>query len=73
MKLKAQIERDKDCNAMLFAAIDRARNAGTLDGAAHILRSKLGAVHPEYWLYRGARHIAIQSRHHSKRVAIITA
>ena len=71
MKLKAQIERDTDCNLMLFAAIDRARNAGSLDGAYNVLHSAL-LTSALYWLYRGARHIAVQHQHHSKRVAIIT-
>ena len=69
--LIAQIERAKDVNAAMFDAIDRARAAASLDQAMHYLHSHFARDHALYWFYRGGRHIAVHSRHHARRIAII--
>ena len=70
--LLAHIERAQDVNANMFDAIDTASHAENIDAAYRCLLSRFGTEHSLYWFYLGGNHIAVQSRNHKQRIAIIT-
>ena len=71
--LKLQIERPNDVNTVMFAALaDIQKFETNMDGAMTCLQDRFGKNHSLYWVYRGGSHIAIHSRNHKQRIAIIS-